>query len=124
MSRIKTLIAGLWLASAGAPAVSQDLHLIFAACAGRHSAEMEHAYLIGSDATRHEIHRLTFASLVEATLPLGRGPETLNHRIAAKMAQARLLTLGAFAHDPVRAQAAREASVTHIQSCGRLLLDS
>jgi len=101
-----------------------NLHLIFAECAGRHAAEVEHAYLLGREASLHAEQRLTFASLVEATLPAGEGPQTLHHRIAAKMAQARLLTLADFAHDAERAEAARRASTGYITSCSRLLLES
>lgn len=108
-----------------APVAAGDaLHQAFAGCVGRMSAEMEHAWLVGNDPTRIEADRLTFLSLLDATLPSGAERTALAHRIDAKMAQAALLTIGSFADDARRAEQARLRARYHLSHCRQMLLDS
>ncbi|MEM1237160.1 MAG: hypothetical protein AAGI10_09335 [Pseudomonadota bacterium] len=100
------------------------LYKTFAGCAARYSATMEHAWLMGNDAAKYKEHRLTFLSLLDATLPPERGAEALNHRVAVKMAQATLLTAASFSDNTDKAERAKILSEQYLAQCERLLLDS
>ena len=101
----------------------EDLPWIFAACAGRLSAEIEHAWILGdSETANYENQRRAFVSLAEATIPDQGSRALLNHRIEAKLAQARLLTVATFQTDPKRAKFAERMASTHINACRMLLL--
>ena len=117
----------LSLALTTSASATGDLHMIFAACAGRTSAELEHTWLtVGHGNPQTELigQRETFASRFEATRPLGDAKDAFHHRVAAKMVQARLLTLASFSDDPARAARARALATTEMARCRRLLLDS
>ncbi|MEO0633636.1 MAG: hypothetical protein AAFY52_05830 [Pseudomonadota bacterium] len=105
------------------PAASDTLHEAFAGCVGRMSAEMEHAWLMGDDATQVEAERLSFLSLLDATLPSGAAPGALAHRIDSKMAHASLLTISTFAEDQTRGTNARLRAQWHLRQCRNMLLD-
>lgn len=90
-----------------APGEFSDPVLIFAACAGRLSAEMEHRWLDGRDATDITRQRAAMIDLVDAVRPEDRGIEILARRIEAKFAQAALLQRATFGTDPEEARRAR-----------------
>ncbi|MEM6759056.1 MAG: hypothetical protein AAF601_06215 [Pseudomonadota bacterium] len=101
---------------------TDELSHTFAGCAGRMSAEMEHAWLMGDDPVQAEAERLSFLSLLEATMQPADGHAVLAHRIESKLAQASLLTIGTFHDDNTRARHARLRSVWHVTQCRDILL--
>lgn len=60
--------------------------------------------------------------ILEAMMPPNEGRTVLNWRIEAKHAQSALLTRATFNNDVSSAKRARRLAVTHIDSCGSLLL--
>ncbi|MEO1704120.1 MAG: hypothetical protein AAFR53_08325 [Pseudomonadota bacterium] len=124
MDALRTLILALVCALPLKATAAEPLHMVFAGCLGRYSAEVEHHWLQNEDATEAADHRLTFQSLYEATVPRDAARDALHHRIAAKMAQAALLTTASFHHDPDRASTARSIATAQISSCRRMLLES
>ncbi len=100
-----------------------DLWPVFAQCAGRYSAELEHAWLMGDrDAAMPKERRAHFVALAESVMPPDAGGAALDHRISAKVAQAALLQRAAFGESAEARKSAAEVARGHIQSCGRLLL--
>lgn len=85
---------------------------------------MEHAWLLGQDAEDIEAARLTFLSLLDATLPAGQERDALARRIDSKMAHASLLTIGTFSQTPQHADRARLRAQWHLSHCRDMLLDS
>lgn len=114
---------GLFLLCAPPTAAQDRLPWTFAACAGRYSAEKEHAWLFGtSDAAQHESNHAAFVSLTEATLTPISSAELLHHRIIVKFAHAQLLTQTDFQADRERALIAQRLAASHITTCQKLLL--
>lgn len=127
VSRIKTILATGFLVFSlnGALHAAPDLSRIFAGCTGRYSAEMEHAWLVNDPrADELQSQRLTFLSLLEATVPMRERRATLNYRIDVKLAHSALLTTASFSEDASRAAKARTMADAYLLSCNRLLLDS
>ncbi|MBW4708183.1 hypothetical protein KX928_10345 [Roseobacter sp. YSTF-M11] len=127
MSRIKTVVAaGVFFSSvAGSLQAHSDMSRAFAGCAGRFSAETEHAWLTGSDRADHlQNRRATFVSLLEATIDEGDQRRMLSYRIDAKFAHAALLQTATFGQDDDHAAAARQLADLYLLNCSRLLLDS
>ncbi len=126
VSRIKTLIAtGIVLSSiTGSLQANTDLVNAFAGCAGRFSAETEHAWLMGDDRADHfQSQRATFVSLLEATVDDHDRRQVLSYRIEVKLAHSALLTTASFAEDDERAATAHDLANAYLLSCGQLLLD-
>jgi hypothetical protein len=113
------VVLGLVAPATGAMA-SDDLSdplMVFAACAGRLSAEMEHKWLIEEDPDEVTRHRAAMIDLVDAIRPPDRGREVLARRIEAKFAQAALLQRAYFSKNEAEArQAATLARAAH-QRC-------
>ena len=106
-------------AAAGSPLFQQ-----FAGCVGRMSAEMEHAWLLNDPAADAiAAQRLTFLSLLDATMPAGHERDALAARIDAKMAQATLLTAATFGTSSDRVTHARNRAAWHVRVCREMLLD-
>lgn len=101
-----------------------ELTKTFAYCTGRLSATMEHQWLQpeADDLRTTKAHLETMASLLDATIPKGQGARVLELRIAAKMAQARLLTMAHFDTDETAARAAAAHANTHLERCLALML--
>lgn len=126
MSGLKTLVlAGVvWTIAPSAFALG-PLHHVFAACVGRFSAEMEHAWLIGdAEADALQDRRRSFIALMDATMPADAARDTLAYRIDTKIAHAALLTTASFDQDMRRAQQAKVTARAFRLSCEQLLLDS
>lgn len=96
------------LALAPLPAAAgSDPVALFADCAGRYSATVEHLWVTdGAAADRAAVRRDAFADLVAAVDP--GGPQALHWRIEAKAAQRALLDRALFGRDARAAQAARD----------------
>lgn len=125
MSRMKTLLSAAILSLFSASLAMADLSLaqVFASCAGRYSAEMQHAWLFGATkASEYAERRDVFVSLAEASASDTEGSKLLNDRIEAKYAHAQLLTVAAFQNDRRRANAAMRLAADHIGACQQLLL--
>ena len=126
MGALKSCLAAVIAAiSLPGPAVSgaDTLLYTFASCAGRLSAEMEHAWLMSEgDADRAEAQRSAMVSLVEAITPPDKGRDVLIWRVDAKVAQARLLNRATFNRDDADARWAARRAETEITYCVSLLL--
>lgn len=127
MSGLRTLVLLLIAGLAGArpaPAAESDARL-FASCAGRLSALMEHQWLMADPAAeRTAAERAAMLSLVAAILPPGpvAEAEALNWRVEAKAAQADLLARARFRHDDATAAQAARRSDDLLGACRALLL--
>ena len=127
MGGVKRLVLVMLVAASLATQSFADnaLFRIFAECAGRFSAEREHAWLLGDPGADHyEAQRLVFLSLLNATLPQGRARDALAHRVDVKMAHASLLQRASFSRDPDLISSARNLAASYRKSCQHLLLDS
>ena len=135
MTHVRALPVALVLAApatgTAAPGEPGDPVALFATCAGRYSAEMEHRWLIGHDAA--EITRLVEAvrltprqlramiDLVDAVRTPDQGPRVLAWRVEAKVAQAMLLQRAEFNTDPADAGRARDLARLALSQCRALI---
>lgn len=95
---------------------------LFATCAGRLSALMEHQWLFdGAAADQTQAQRAAMLDLLAAILPSDAGPRVLHTRIVAKQAQQALLTRATFNTNPVDAAWATRQSARLIAECTGLL---
>ncbi|MFZ5962241.1 hypothetical protein ACOXXX_04755 [Thalassococcus sp. BH17M4-6] len=106
------------------PSDTRDRARLFAGCAGRMSALMEHQWMFdGAASDRTKKVRAGFVALVEASVGQGvTGRDALNWRIDAKMAQARLLQLATFSDDARIVRQARRRADLYLAECENLLL--
>lgn len=109
--------------SAGILYAESDMVKSFASCAGRFSAEMEHAWLMNdAKAQDYEQRRGGFVSLLEATATVDNAELVLSHRINSKHAHARLLQTATFGSDVAKASAARRTAKQYLDQCNLLIL--
>lgn len=114
-------------ASGAAPAQTAERVRVFAGCAGRLSATVEHGWLTNrGDSRAEQRQRRGFEDLLAAILPDARaagldGPRLLHQRIAAKRAQAQLLQTASFHRDTQRAARARRLAERALARCTSLL---
>ncbi|WP_162183074.1 hypothetical protein [Pseudooceanicola atlanticus] len=128
--RSLAIIACLALAGKGSAAPEDqslghalsDPVVIFAGCAGRFSAELEHRWLMSRDPGRARHRRQAMVDLLDAVRPSDRGPEILARRLEAKHAQAQLLQRAEFSTDPAEARMARQRARRAVAGCEALLL--
>lgn len=100
-----------------------SLHALFASCAGRLSAEMEHQWLMQDPrAEVTEEHRARMIALTELVTPASLLRQTLHRRIEAKAAHRALLQRAAFGRDPADAQWALKRAETEVGRCLNMLL--
>lgn len=119
----KIIAAGALSIACGAPLAAQELSQVFAACAGRYSAEMEHAWLLDTArADALQDRRDAFVQLTEASGSPSSAAHLLNLRIQAKYAQARLLNAASFARTPAQAGRAQRLALVHLHTCEKMLL--
>lgn len=122
---MKTLVLGLALTLAHSGiARADDAQLrIFATCAGRLSAIMEHQWMFDGPASEQtQIHRTHVLDLVAATMQDGQGREVLNWRLSGKRAQNQLLTRATFNDDDVDAAWAAAQATRYERACTAFLL--
>lgn len=124
MKIIFSLVLGfaLWVS----PVVAREpVFRLFAECAGRASAEMEHGWLMGrADAAIHQAQREEFITLLGATQTKEQARAALNYRIEVKLAHSALLTLATFGTDKARSARARRQARAYVQACQNMLLGS
>ena len=125
MSVLRTLLAVLIALPLPGQAHENTPAADFAKCAGRYSAELEHAWLI-QDEHQDELERrrLTFIDLLNASTPPDQRGHVLNLRIEAKVAHASLLTQATFSQDRNRADWAVCRARYEIAHCRSFLLES
>ncbi|MGV6803926.1 MAG: hypothetical protein ACWA49_06950 [Ruegeria sp.] len=125
MSTLRTFFLSVLyiLTSSGLLSAESGILKSFAGCAGRFSAEMEHAWLLNDPkAQDYELRRGGFVSLLEATTTADNAEFVLGHRVNSKHAHARLLQTATFASDEVKASAARRAANRYLDECNLLIL--
>jgi hypothetical protein len=133
MSVLRTISVALAATLAATPGGALPLSpseraLVFAACAGRYSAEMEHDWLLRpAQSPAAEARRDAFLDLLEAVAPdaVDDGMPAhlpLSTRIEEKAAQSALLHRATFHLDPIASDAARAAAEHRISDCGTWLL--
>ncbi len=124
MSVLRTIgfcVLGVVLASSAY--ASDDPLRIFASCAGRLSATMEHQWLMGDpNSDRTEAQREAMLSLVDAIMAPDQGRDVLSWRIEAKQAHSVLLTRATFNDDAEDAAWALTRAQTQLGACTGLLL--
>ena len=130
MGALKTIVSVLLVFSAGVAAgmpqsPSQRVQL-FATCAGRYSALLEHERLFdGATSERAALHKQQFEDLLDAVLPDALdwgmpGHMALDWRLTAKHTQATLLHRGVFHTDRDVAAHAKQISETLLNQCREL----
>lgn len=101
---------------------------VFATCAGRLSALIDHERTVVGTASKHiEAQQSTFQALLNAVMPdaLDYGlPESkaMDWLLHAKLAQSRLLMRADFYGDAFAKQKARDAADAFLQECDQFLL--
>ncbi|MBY6005452.1 hypothetical protein KUV62_16120 [Salipiger bermudensis] len=130
---MKTFLSGALVALSvasvadAAPAQTAERVRLFASCAGRLSATIEHGWLTNiGDGRTEQRQRRGFEDLIAAILPDAHaagldGPRILHQRIAAKFAQAQLLHTASFHRDTRRAAHARELAERELARCTAIL---
>jgi hypothetical protein len=122
---LRTTLLGTALLIQPAPSftLTDDPVRIFATCAGRMSAVMEHQWLTdgpGSEETK--LLRDAHLALLEATASPEMTGLALNWRIDAKVAQANLLNLASFGPHPTARRLAHLQAERLTEACTALLL--
>lgn len=113
-----------WCISAPAWGLPADQQLrSFANCAGRLTAELEHAWLTYDDrADVIEAQRKQVVELLNAVLPQNRGREVLAWRVEARAAQRALLMRATFADNSDDAAWAAKVASEYRADCTSFLL--
>lgn len=127
MSRIKRFLFCVLLALGPVSTAQADDELprLFAGCAGRFSAELEHAWLMNRPVAENLAQqRAELLVLLDAVMNPDEARQWLSYRIETKIAQAALLTTSDFDTDESRAQASARLARQHLKSCERLLLNA
>lgn len=120
MSSLRTFIL-LALMASPLHAAPDALTQRFAQCAGRMSAEMEFAWLIGGTGEQARLFRAHLEDLLEAVATPGDGRAILDMRIRAKYAQATLLTRSQFNDDAQDAARAARLAARYSDACRAIL---
>ena len=125
MSVFKTLLILFFVVPMSGRAAEDPLVSAFASCAGRFSAELEHAWLLHTERISEiEDRRRRFINLLEATIPQDQHRLALSLRINAKAAHAQLLSQTTIADDADRSAWAIRRAQTEIDYCTGFLLES
>ena len=125
MGVLKTLLILLILLPLPVRADQDRMIADFVACAGRYSAELEHAWLVdGAAAEGIARRRAHFIDLIAAALPADSHRQALHLRILAKAAHGALLREALFSQDPARAGWALRRAESEIAHCSGYLLES
>lgn len=121
--RTTLLGTALLIQPAPSSAVTDDPIRLFASCAGRMSAVMEHQWLTDGPASEvSQRLRDGHLALLEAVVSSDDAATAMNWRIDAKGAQAALLTLATFGATPTVRDRARLQAEALVATCSALLL--
>jgi len=102
---------------------AEDQLRMFANCAGRLTAQLEHQWLMQSDGSEQtERQRAQMVSLIETIIPDGEGRKVLSWRTDARAAQRALLNRAQFATDPEDAVWATQMAEAYLADCTSFLL--
>ena len=126
-SGLKTILIAAYMATAALPALTAERGPdapgpAFAACAGRFSAVMEHAWMNGEAGEDARAVRDVFVALTEAAGDPGDSGFLLDTRFRAKQAQARLLQQGSFHTDRALARRAAAMALRQRRLCEAMIL--
>ncbi|MEO9896087.1 MAG: hypothetical protein ABJD13_06065 [Paracoccaceae bacterium] len=126
MSVLKTFgfVSVLAMTSAGvaSQARAADTLSLFAQCAGRFSAEMEFAWLMGNqDSETPKRLRSHFVDMIDAVLMPDDGPNVLARRIEAKVAHTALLSRAQFSQNPTEMRVAAQTAERDVAFCRAML---
>ena len=123
MSGLKTLLVLLIVVPVSGWAMDRSLIATFASCAGRYSAELEHAWLMSNENSEEiAIDYHQFVDLLGAAVPPDQRKNALNLRIHAKLAHSRLLSHATFTNDEEQARWAVRRARSEIAYCQSFLL--
>ena len=116
-----------FLGGAGGAGAPSDQAQAFATCIGRYTALRDFGWLIGNANPVAETRRALFEDLLEAVLDDAQqdglsGPELLNMRIAARLAQSRLLSLAQLEPGNTRAARAKAMAYREMRVCDAMIL--
>lgn len=123
MKRIAFILS--WLVLTGpAQALTPETQLrTFAACAGRLTAQLEHAWLFASeDSHKIERQRSQVVELLMAVAPSNRGRDILHWRIEARAAHRALLSRASFGASDDDATWAMTLAENYVADCTGFLL--
>jgi hypothetical protein len=125
MGSLKTFLITLLVLPAPCRGVEGSLVETFATCAGRFSAEMEHAWLMSDErSAEFERDRANFLALLDAITPLVGARDALRLRIDAKVAHASLLKQATFSQNAERVAWAHDRADAEIRYCSSHILGS
>ena len=128
MSKMKITSVLLFCAASSATAFTtsaDDQLMFFATCAGRLSATMEHQWVYDTaSADTTSAQRTEMIDLVSAVMPAESGRDVLSARIAAKHAQAGLLTRATLSWDTSEAEWAQARASALLSECTSVLIGS
>lgn len=130
MGSVKTFLFAFVLAMTSSPSLAQtrmidptDPVALFATCAGRLSALMEHQWMFdGPGSEQTQMQRAHMIDMLDAVRGPGDGRAVLSMRIEAKMAQAALLTRATFNDDPRDMRRAKRLASQRVEECTGFLL--
>ncbi|MEP6018958.1 MAG: hypothetical protein ABJ251_10835 [Paracoccaceae bacterium] len=115
-------VMAMTISGFAAQARAADTLSLFAQCAGRFSAEMEFAWLIGDqDSEIPKQLRSHFIDMIDAILAPGDGPNVLARRIEAKVAHTALLSRAQFSENPTEIRIAAQTAERDVAFCRAML---
>ncbi|MEO9514148.1 MAG: hypothetical protein ABJH45_26470 [Paracoccaceae bacterium] len=115
-------VMAMTISGFAAQARATDTLSLFAQCAGRFSAEMEFAWLIGDqDSETPKQLRSHFIDMIDAILAPGDGPNVLARRIEAKVAHTALLSRAQFSENPTEIRIAAQTAERDVAFCRAML---
>ncbi|MEP3846523.1 MAG: hypothetical protein ABJM43_14410 [Paracoccaceae bacterium] len=115
-------VIAMTISGFAAQARAADTLSLFAQCAGRFSAEMEFAWLIGDqDSETPKQLRSHFIDMIDAILAPGDGPNVLARRIEAKVAHTALLSRAQFSENPTEIRIAAQTAERDVAFCRAML---
>ena len=124
MGIVRSVLLSALLAVAAHP-LRADAPLVdlFAGCAGRLSAQMEHQWLMGDPGSdRTQARQRAMVALLDTVTPPDLSTRAMALRVEAKQAQATLLRRASFGGNTSEASWARRRASKELAACTGLLL--
>lgn len=120
--RLLALVALLPLAAQATPEAGEERLRVFATCAGRLSAQLEHHWLMSDPSEETGERRQTTLDILAAITPPDRETDAMSWRIEAKASFRALLARATFGTDPEDARWATLHAGRLLAPCTDLLL--